>query len=129
MRTASILKKIISERQVTQTEIAKAVGIGNGSLSDVLSGKFVGKETTIRGIIDFLRLNEKTVLEEVSNSKKNKVKEEEDEKSSCILEKAISTVMHERTMSFGIAVETIRDSVVEIAPGYSMTNVIIKRKF
>lgn len=63
MRTASILKKIISERQVTQTEIAKAVGIGNGSLSDVLSGKFVGKETTIRGIIDFSKLSKEQELE------------------------------------------------------------------
>lgn len=113
---------LIEKEEVTMNEIVK-------TSSEIEKNDILKNPDFIGVIIDFLRLNEKTVLEEVSNSKKNKVKEEEDEKSSCILEKAISTVMHERNMSFGIAVETIRDSVVEIAPGYSMTNVIIKRKF
>lgn len=63
MRTATILKKIISERQITQSEIARAIGIGNGSLSDVLSGKFVGKESTIEGIVKFLKLSKQEELE------------------------------------------------------------------
>ena len=63
MRTATILKKIITERQIKQTDIAKGIGIGNGSLSDILSGKFVGKETTIKGIIGFLKLTKEEELE------------------------------------------------------------------
>lgn len=63
MRTGDILKKIITERRITQTEIAQTIGIGNGSLSDVLSGKFVGKESTINGIIKCLRLSKDEELE------------------------------------------------------------------
>lgn len=63
MRTGDILKKIINDRQIKQTEIAQAIGIGNGSLSDVLSGKFVGKDSTINGIIKYLKLSKDEEME------------------------------------------------------------------
>ena len=63
MRTGKILKEIIQEKGFKQKEIAEAAEISTGTLSDILNKRFIGKETTIKNIIEFLNLTKDEELE------------------------------------------------------------------
>ncbi|AKA69450.1 hypothetical protein [Clostridium scatologenes] len=69
-------------------------------------------------ILDFLRLNEENVL---SDEKWKK------EKGNDSLEKALEAVYMDRLETYKIKIETIEDSYIEIALGFKMTNVIIRK--
>jgi hypothetical protein len=66
-------------------------------------------------ILDFLRLNEESVL---SDDKEN---------GNGSLEKALKAIYRTRLETYKIKVETIEDSYIEIATGFKMTNVIIRK--
>lgn len=69
-------------------------------------------------ILDFLRLNEEIVLSEEKGKK---------EKGNDSLEKALDAVYMDRIENYKIIIETIEDSYIEIAPGFKMTNVIVRK--
>ena len=68
-------------------------------------------------IMDFLRCNDKEIL---THEKRN-----DDGHSS--LEEALHKVQEDRIEDYKIQVETIENSVVEILPGFKMTNVIVRK--
>ena len=69
-------------------------------------------------ILDFLRLNEKNIL---SDDKWKK------EKGNSSLEKALNAVYMARLETYKIKIETIEESYIEIAEGFKMTNVIVRK--
>ncbi|WP_152563680.1 hypothetical protein [Clostridium drakei] len=69
-------------------------------------------------ILDFLRLNEENVLSDEEWKK---------EKGNDSLEKALEAVYMDRLETYKIKIETIEDSYIEIALGFKMTNVIIRK--
>lgn len=69
-------------------------------------------------ILDFLRLNEESILSDEEGKK---------EKGNGSLEKALKDIYMERLENYKIKIETIDDSYIEIALGFKMTNVIIRK--
>lgn len=55
-KTSLVIEKVIKRRKITQTDICLKVGIAQGFLSDIKTGKKIGSEETIQAIIDILVL-------------------------------------------------------------------------
>jgi len=69
-------------------------------------------------ILDFLRLNEETVISDEEGKK---------DKGNSSLEKVLKDIYMDRLENYKIKIETINDSYIEIALGFRMTNVIIRK--
>lgn len=63
MRVAQYLKQLIKERGIKQSQMASEIGLATSSMSDILSGRFVGREGTIKDIIKYLHLTKDEELE------------------------------------------------------------------
>lgn len=75
-------------------------------------------------IIDMIRLNETKYLQN-----EDKTNNEEEESNANLLKKVLSDTQKNHYADYTIEIKAIEDSYVEIASGFNMTNVLIKRKY
>ncbi len=55
-RLSEIITELLKTRKITQRELCKKVGIAEGYLGDIKTGRTVGSEISIQAIIDGLML-------------------------------------------------------------------------
>ncbi|MDU5107839.1 hypothetical protein [Clostridium sp.] len=82
-------------------------------------------------IIDLLRLNEKHYLGEENKNKSNsKIKKanDDEESSGDVLLEILESLTKRYGIDYYVSVEPIQGSYIEIAPGFNMTNVIIRKR-
>ena len=63
MRTGKILKDIFEKREVKQKEIAEAIGVSEGAISQALSNIVIPKQERVEKIIGYLKLTKEEELE------------------------------------------------------------------
>lgn len=63
MRTGKILKVFFEKREVKQKEIAEAIGVSEGAISQALSNTVIPKQERIEKIINYLKLSKDEELE------------------------------------------------------------------
>lgn len=63
MRTGKILKVFFEKREVKQKEIAEAIGVSEGAISQALSNIVIPKQERVEKIIKYLKLSKEEELE------------------------------------------------------------------
>ena len=63
MRTGKILKVFFEKREVKQKEIAEAIGVSEGAISQALSNIVIPKRERVEKIIKYLKLSKEEELE------------------------------------------------------------------
>ena len=63
MRMAKILKEFTERENVKPSNMANDLGLASSSMSDLMNGKILGKEVTIKSIIKYLKLSKDEELE------------------------------------------------------------------
>lgn len=80
-------------------------------------------------IIDMIRLNEVMYIKHEDKRSKSKSSSDDEESNANLLKRVISDAKKNSNKDYTIEINTIEGSYIEIAPGFNMTNVIIKRKY
>ena len=62
---ASNIKALLKERDIKQTQLAEALEISNGTLSDWLRGRFYPRQKYITAIAEFFGVEETEITKEV----------------------------------------------------------------
>lgn len=63
MRTGKILKIFFEKREVKQKEIAEAIGVSEGAISQALSNLVIPKQERVEKIIKYLKLSKDEEME------------------------------------------------------------------
>lgn len=63
MRVAKILKEFTEQKNIKPSNMADDIGLASSSMSDLMNGKILGKEATIKTIIRYLKLTKDEEME------------------------------------------------------------------
>lgn len=106
-------------------EIDMKIIIENASNTDIEN---IFKNPDFIGvIIDMIRANETSYIKNDTYKSKNK-SEDEEESNTNLLKRVMLELKKKYHKDYGIEITAIENSYIEIAPGFNMTNVIVKRK-